>query len=104
MHMAQELLGFTQVSDQCLRQVTGLMASCHSIVPLCRFHLRPLSILMRDHFDMRVDRPSKVIPLLSPVAQSALEFWCWGDLVSEGVPVHPLNPSHILTMDASTYG
>ena len=72
--------------------------------PLCRFHLHPLSILMRDHFDTRVDRPSKVMLLLSPVSQSALGFWCWRDLVSQGVPPHPVTPSHILTMDASTYG
>ena len=54
------------------------------------FHLRPWSTIMRGHFDMRVDHPSKMIPLTSPMIQSTLEF---------GTP--PL--TQVLTMDASNY-
>ncbi len=103
-HATRALLGLTQVSALRLRQVTGLLASCHALVPLCMFRLRPLSILLRNNFDMRVDRTSKLIPLSSPVIQSTLEFWSRRDLVSQGVPLQPLPPSHVLTMDASTYG
>ncbi len=73
-HSALELLQLSQVSARRLCQVTGMMASCYVIVPLCMFHLRPPSMLLRDHFDMRVDRSSKLIPLSSPVVQSSLEF------------------------------
>ncbi len=62
------------------------------------FHLHPLLTLLRDYFDMRVDRTSKVIPLSSPVIRSALEFWSRRDLVSQGVPLQPLPPSYV------TYG
>ena len=103
-HATQGLLGLSQVSALCLRQVTGLLASCHTFVPLCMFRLRPLSNLFRDHFDMRVDHTSKLIPLSSPVIRSALEFWLCQDLVSQGVPLQPLPPTYVLTMDASTYG
>ena len=68
-HTAQELLCLTQVSAGPLNQVTGLLASCHSLVLLCMCHLRPLSILLRDHFNMRFDQPTKLIHLSSPVVQ-----------------------------------
>ncbi len=97
-------LDLTQVSALCLRQIMGLLASCHALVPLCMFHLCPLLTLLRDHFDMRVDRTSKLIPLSSPVIRSALEFWSRRDLVSQGVPLQPRPPSHVLMTDASTYG
>ncbi len=103
-HATRALLGLSQVSALRLRQVTGLLASCHALVPLCTFRLRPLSTLLRDHFDMRVDRTSKLIPLSSPVIWSTLEFWSCRDLVSQGIPLQPLPPSHVLTTDASTYG
>ncbi len=103
-HATQALLDLTQVSALRLRQVTGLLGSCHVLVPLYMFRLRPLSILLRGHFDMRVDRTSKLIPLSSPVIRSALEFWSRRDLVSQGVPLQLLSLTHILTMDASTYG
>ncbi len=103
-HATQALLDLTQISALRLRQVTGLLASCHTLVPLCMFHLHPLSNLPKDHFDMRVDRTSKLIPLSSPVIWSALEVWSRRDLVSQGVPLQPLPPTHILTTDTSTYG
>ncbi len=103
-HAAQELLSLTQVSARYLRHVIGLLASCHSLVPLCMFHLRPLSILLRDHFDMRFDQPTKLIPLSSPVVRSSLEFWSQRELVSQGVPLRPPTPSHVLTTDASNFG
>ncbi len=53
---------------------------------------------------MRVDRTLQLVPLLFPVIQSALEFWSRRDLVSQGVPLQPLPPTHVLTTDASTYG
>ena len=34
-HGAQELIGLTQVPTQHIRQVTGLVSSCHSLVLLC---------------------------------------------------------------------
>ncbi len=68
------------------------------------FRLHPLSTLLRDHFDMRVDRTSKLIPLSYPVIRSTLEFWSRRDLVSQGMPFQPPPPSHVLTTDASTYG
>ncbi len=58
-HATQALLDLTQVSALRLHQVTGLLASCHALVPLCMFRLHPLS---------------------------------------------NLPPTHILTMDTSTYG
>lgn len=67
--------GITQVSALCLHQVTGLMVSCHLLVPLCMLHLHPWSIILRDHFNMRVDQLTKLIPLLSPVVQSSLVVW-----------------------------
>ncbi len=63
-HAAQGLLGLTQVSALCLRQVTGLLVSCHTLVSLCMFRLHHLSSLLRDNFDMRVDRSSKLIRAL----------------------------------------
>ncbi len=81
-----------------------ILPSCHAQVPLCMFRLHPLSNLVRDHFDMRVDCTSKLIPLSSPVIRSALEFWSRRDLVSQGVPLHILPPTHVLMTDASTYG
>ena len=78
--------------------------SCHAIVRLCMFCLNRLSNLLRDHFDMGVDRTLKLIPLSSPGIRSALEFWTCRDLVSQGVPLQPLPPSHVLTTDTSTYG
>ncbi len=103
-HATRALLDLTQVSALRLRQVTGLLASCHALFPLCMFRLRPLSTLLRDHFDMRVDGTSKLIPLSSPVILSTLEFWSCRDLVSQGIPLQPLPPSHVLTTDTSTYG
>ncbi len=103
-HSALELLQLSQVSARRLRQVTGVMASCYAIVPLCMFHLRPLSMLLRDHFDMRVDRSSELIPLSSPVVQSSLEFWSRRDLVAQGIPLRPPPPAHVLNTDASIYG
>ncbi len=58
----------TQVSAQCLPRVTDLMASCHSLVPLCTFHLCPLLNLLRDHFNLWVDQPMKLI-LLSSISR-----------------------------------
>ncbi len=103
-HATQGLLGLTQVSALRLHQVTGLLASCHALVPLCMSRFRPLSNLLRYHFDMRVDHTSKLISLSSPVIWSALKFWSCRDLVSQGIPLQPLPPTHVLTMDASTYG
>ncbi len=103
-HATQALLDLTQVSALRLHQVTGLLAFCHALVPLCMFHLRPLSNLLRGVFNMRVDLTSKLIPLSSLVIQSPLEFWSRSDLVSQGVPFQPLPPSRVLTMDASSYG
>ncbi len=103
-HATRALLDLTQVSALRLHQVTGLLASCHALVPLCMFRLRPLSILLRDHFDMRVVRTSKLIPLSSPVIWLALKFWSRWDLVSQGVPLEPPPPARVLTTDASTYG
>ena len=68
------------------------------------FCLCPLSTLMRDHFDMRVDHPQKLIPLSSPVIQSTPEFWSPRELVSQAVPLQPPPPTHVLTKDASSYG
>ncbi len=62
-HADQGLLGLTQIFALCLCQGTGIMASCHTLVPMCLFCLRPFLTLMRDHFNMRVDCPSKLIPL-----------------------------------------
>ena len=42
-HAAQGLLGLTQVSAQCLRQMTGPLASCHALVPLCIFLIHPVN-------------------------------------------------------------
>ncbi len=103
-HATQGLLGLSQVSALRLHQVTGLLASCHALVPLCMFHLCPLLNLLRDHFNMRVDRTSKLIPLSSSVIRSTLEFWSRREHVSQGVPLQPLPPTHVLTMDAYTYG
>ncbi len=103
-HAAQALPGLTQVSVLRLWWVTGLMASCHALVPLCMFRLHPLSTLLRDHFNIIVDHPSKLIPLSSPVIQSALEFWPRWELVSQGILLQPSPPTYILTTDASTYG
>ncbi len=64
----------TQVSSRCLHQLTRLIALCHSIVPLSMFHLHSLESFLRDHFDMRIDQPTKLIPLSSPVVQSSLKF------------------------------
>ncbi len=68
-------------------------------------HLHPLPILPRDHFDMKVNRSSKLIPLSSLVIQSTLEFWT-GDS-PESCPRESLSnlpmPTHILGRDASTY-
>ena len=103
-HATQDLLGLSQVSARHLCQVTGLLASCHALVPLCMFHLPPLSTLLRDQFNMRVDHTSKLILLSSPVIRSTLEFWSLQEHVSQAVPLQPLPPTHVLTMDASTYG
>ncbi len=69
-HSALELRQLSQVSGRQLHQVTGMMVSCHAIVPLCMFHLCPLSMLLRDHFDMLVDHSSKLIPLSSLFGQT----------------------------------
>ncbi len=52
MHAALKLLSLTHVLTKHLRQVTGLMASSHSLVPLCMFNFYPLTILQGDHFDV----------------------------------------------------
>ncbi len=103
-HATQDLLGISQISALCLHQVTGLLASFDALVPLCMFCLYPLRNLLIDHFDMRVNRTSKLIPLSSPVIWSTLEFWSRQELVSQGVPLQPLPPTHLLTTYASTYG
>ena len=64
-----------KVEEEILSQVIGLLASCHALLPLGMIRLHTFFILVRDHFDMRVDRPSKLIPLSSPVILSTLEFW-----------------------------
>ncbi len=61
-HATRALLDLTQVSALCLSQVTGLLAFCHALGPLYMFLLHPLSNLLRDHFNMREDRTSKLIP------------------------------------------
>ena len=66
-------------------------------------HLCPLSNLLRDHFNMSVDQPTKPIPLRSPVVQSPLVFWSQQDLVSQGVSLQRPAPTHILTTDTSNY-
>ncbi len=68
------------------------------------FHLHPLSILLRDQFNMRFDQPTKLIALSSTVVRSSLEFWSQQELVSQGVPLQLLAPSHILTTDVSNFG
>ncbi len=94
-HAAHWLLSLTQVSTQCLRQVTWLLASCNGLVPLCTFCICPLLILLRDIFDMRVDHPSKLIPFSSPVIQSTLEFWgSWAKCVSGSPSSTSLTNSH----------
>ena len=68
-HLALELHNLIQVSARHLCQVTGFMVLCHSIVLMCSFHLCPLSILLRDCFDMSVDWPKKLSLVSSPVVQ-----------------------------------
>ena len=63
-------------------------------------HFQPPLTLLRPHFNMQVNQPSK----LSPVVQSALEVWSWRDLVSQGVPLQAPTPTHVLTMGAPNYG
>ena len=75
LHAAQELLCLSQLLARCFCKVTGLLAPCHSLVPLCMFHLCSVLILLRDHFNIRVDKPAKLNPLSSPVVQSSLVCW-----------------------------
>ncbi len=58
-HAAQGLLGLTQVLAQYFRQVLWRPAMPDSPAHVS---LRPLWILLRDHFNIRVDHPSKLIP------------------------------------------
>ncbi len=53
---------------------------------------------------MRFDQPTKLIALSSTVVRSSLEFWSQQELVSQGVPLQLLAPSHILTTDVSNFG
>ncbi len=95
------------MSARRLCQVIDLLAACHSLVPLCMLHLHLLSILLRDHFDIRVNQLTKLIPLSSPVVQSCmyLVFWSQRKLVSQEVPLQPPALSHhVLTTGASNYG
>ncbi len=69
------------------------------------FHLRPLSILLRDHFNMRVNQLKQADPSLSsPVYQSSLVFWPDQELISQRVPLQLPAPTQDLTTDASLYG
>ncbi len=62
--VAQGLMNLVTAQD--FRQVTGLLAFCHTFF-LFIFHLRPLLVLLRDHFNIRVDDNFKLIPLSSSV-------------------------------------
>ncbi len=70
----------------------------------CFVSVNSLAILLRDHLDMRVDHPSKPMPLPFPVIRSTLELWAHQELVSHTVPLQATLSPHNLTMDASTYG
>ncbi len=98
MHAAQALLCITQVSAQRLRQVTGVLAACHSLVLLCMFHLCPLLILLRDHF---TDQADASVISSGPVIS--------GLLVSVGTSLPgssspAASPTHVLITDTTNYG
>ncbi len=80
------------------------MGIWYPIVGLCIFHFCPLLTLLRDHTNMQVDQPSKLIPRFSSVLQPALEFWSWRDLVSQRVPLQLLAPILVLKTDMFNYG
>ncbi len=100
----QELLRLTVVhmSARAFIRVTGLIASCHALIPLCLFHLRPVSIHLVDHYDLRSDPLVKPIPLNSPVLLAALEFCAELPRVAQGVLLHRPLPTVTLAMDVSS--
>ncbi len=92
-HAAQGLLGLIQVSAVCLRQVTGLLASCHALVHLCMIRLHPLTILLRDHFTWGWI----ALPSWSPChLQWSGKPWNSGNSLGTSVPRRPssTSPTH----------
>ncbi len=100
---AQELMSQGSATAAHLQSVVGLMASCHATVPLCLFHLRPISSLLKRKFKMNRDKVTKNIPLSPPVLE-ALQFWSDPSRLVEGVPLWFVPASQILTTDASNHG
>ncbi len=58
----QGLLSQIKVSGRFM-WVMGLMASSSALVPLCKFQLYPSLIHLMDHFSMRSDQLTKLIPI-----------------------------------------
>ncbi len=93
--------------------VQHVCSARRSSILLFRVHCQPREIgphsLSGDALFRGYDQHGQgyFIPLayqVPPVVQSSLEFWSQQEPVSQGVPLPPPAPSHILTMDASNYG
>ncbi len=98
-HISQALLDIGFLPPKHLQRVVGLMASCHVTVPMCLFHLIPISSHLARSFRWNSDSLSKRIPLNSPEVVEVLRLWSSPLSQIQGVTLGLPVPGQTLTAD-----